>query len=163
MLLSMPSAPSRLAAVLACVIALGPAAPALADNGPGGKTPPPPLPGLQSPGQQLPHSAAPCAAPRSSPPSRHRPPAAPTTPASRRRSNKGKGNAGGPVVSPNSRHNGNGGHSNFTYKQDKGKTSESAPQTTTTTTTTSAGSVTSPSSSSTPAGGSSPTPLPSTP
>jgi len=164
--LAMPSVPSRLAPVFACLLALGAANPALADKSPGGKPPPPPLPGLQAPG----HSDPPPAPPSSAPPVQQPAVKAPSSGGSEsygftQKMNKGKGNSGGPVVSPNSRRH-NGGSSNFTSKQDKGKTSESMPQNTTgstTTASTSAGSVTSPSSSSTPQGGSSPTPAPSTP
>jgi hypothetical protein len=153
---TMPSVPSRLAAVSACVLALGLAAPALADKG-GNKTPPPPLPGLQSPGQ-----SAPTPPPSVAPPAQQPAAKAPSTGGTdnsgfTQKVDKGKGNAGS-VSSPNSKSNGGGSSSSFTHKQDKGKSTESVPQTTT-----SAGAVTSPTSSSTPAGGSSATPVSSTP
>jgi hypothetical protein len=155
--LSMPSVPSRLACVLACAVALGPAAPALADKNPG-KTPPGQLPSLQSPGQSAPSGGTTTEAPPVQPNVQ-----APSTSGGAGNSDftqkvdKGKNPHSPSLLSPNSRGHGNGS-SNYTSKDDKGKgtSTNTVPQTST-------GTVASPSSSSTPAGGSSATPVSSTP
>jgi hypothetical protein len=157
--LGMPSVPSRLAAFLVCVLALGPAAPALADKSPN-KTPPGQLPSLTPPGQNSSGSgsSAPVSAPQTQQPAVQTPSTGGTVVQNgfTQKVNKGKGNSTS-QLSPNSRGN-NGGstQSGFTGKQDKSK--GSAPDTST-----SAGTASSPTSSSTPAGGSSATPVSSTP
>jgi hypothetical protein len=157
--LSMPSVPSRLAAFFVCVLALGPAAPALADKDPG-KTPPGQLPSLAPPGQNSSGSGSSgtVTAPQTQQPAVQTPSTGGTVHNGfTQKVNKGKGNTSAPA-SPNTRGHsgGSGGQSDFTTKQDKGKG-------TVTQTITSAGTASSPTSSSTPAGGSSPTPVSTTP
>ena len=158
---SMPSAPSRLAAVLACVCMLGlAAAPALADKG-SGKTSPGQLPSLNAPGQTTPTTSTPAPAP-----------APVQTPAVRSPGNDSGGSSGftpkvnkgksgsNQLLNPDTRSNSGHGHgnggSNFTHK--KGD-SNGVAQTPTTPTIPASGATTSPSSSSTPQGGSSPAPV----
>jgi hypothetical protein len=152
----MPSVPSRLAAVCACVLALSLTTPALADKG--GDKPPPPQPGgLQTPGQNS-HSDN-AAAPQAQQPS-EAPSTSGGTSGSDKFTNKvdkGKGHST-PVLSPHSHQGGSG--SNFTTKQDKGKDSSPAAVTQTgassasTPTTPAGGSTSTPTTPATPGGGS---------
>ncbi len=166
----MPSVPSRLAAVCACIFAFALTSPALADKG-GDKTPPPQPTGLQAPGQDqsgpgngnangngspAPQAPAPSYQPSSS---------GGTSDGSQftHKMNKGKGHVA-PVFSPNKSGHGNGS-SSYSPKQEKTKTPvptyTSPPATTTTSATTPAGGNTAaPTTPATPAGGSAPAPTP---
>ena len=151
--LSMPSAPSRLAAVCACAFALSLTTPALADKG-GDKTPPPQPTGLQAPGAQSGNGNGNGAAPQAEQPAQ-----APATAGGgasgnkfTQKVNKGKGHTS-PVLSPQ-KHGGSSNGSSFTGKQDKG--GKDTPPAAVTQTSTSAAT--------TPAGGSTATPTtPATP
>lgn len=120
--LHVPSAPSRLAAVCACALALSLTTPALADKG-GGKAPPPQPTGLQAPGQiSGPGNAA-------APPAQQ-PAEVPSTPGGNpggdtftKKLDKGKGHSS-PVLSPHSQEGGSS--SDYTTKQKKGKSSSPA-------------------------------------
>jgi hypothetical protein len=147
--LNVPSVPSRLAAVSGCVLALALATPALADKQPG-KTPPPPVAGLQPPGQSSGGSeGVASAAPQNQPA-----PPAPSgggvaQPHFTPKLKKDKG--GGQFASPHKQKN--GGQASFTPKASKPKDSSPSITPATSSSTPSA----------TPAGGSTSTPAPSAP
>ena len=168
----MPSVPSRLAAVCACVFAFALTSPALADKG-GDKTPPPQPTGLQGPGQNQSGqgngdgngNASGNATPQAPAPSYQPSPngnGGGTSGGSNftQKMNKGKGHVT-PILSPNSSGKGRG-NSSYTPKQQKAKTPVPADTTPPATTTTSAattpagGNTALPTTPATPAGGSAP-------
>jgi Stage II sporulation protein E (SpoIIE) len=150
--LNMPSVPSRLAAVCACIFAFALTSPALADKG-GDKSPPPQPTGLTPPGQSGGTESG-NAAPQAQQPS----PAPGNSGNSNggqftQKMNKGKGHSS-PSLSPQKQGGSKGNGSSFSHKQDKpGKDTTPAQVTTPTTTQTSTPT--------TPAGGN--TPAPTTP
>src|SRR5215471_667156 len=117
---TMPSVPSRLAAVFACALALMLAAPALADKKPGGggNTPPGQLPSLQPPGQTS--EPAPSTTPKAQTPTVSTPP--PSTGGTSGFTQKvNKGKHTGFLSKPKQKGSSSGGSSSgFTRKQDKG-------------------------------------------
>ena len=165
--LSMPSVPSRLAAVFACAFVLSLSTPALADKG-GDKSPPPPPTGLTPPGSSggsdsSGGSTPPVQQPSVQPPSNSGGNQGSGNGGFTQKMNKGKGHSNN-LLNPNrsgSHGNGNGdGSSGFNVKQDKpGKDTAPAQSTPTTTTTTSASAPAA--APTTPAGGN--TPAPTTP
>jgi stage II sporulation SpoE-like protein len=155
--LNMPSVPSRLAAVCACIFALSLSTPALADKG-GDKTPPPQPTGLGAPGSQsagpgdttnaAPQTQAPAVQPQSN-----------GNGGFTKKMNKGKGHTSPSLDPQRSGGKGSGNGSSFTGKQSKPGKGASVPQSTqpAATTTTSASTPTP----TTPAGGN--TSAPTTP
>ncbi|HEY7631803.1 MAG TPA: PP2C family protein-serine/threonine phosphatase [Thermoleophilaceae bacterium] len=148
----MPSVPSRLAAVSACALALGLAAPALADKKPGNSPPPPPVSTLAPPGQTS--TPAPSTTPQVQTPSTDQPSTGGSS-GFTQKLNKGKNN--GYTAAPKQKTSDSGGSSGYTEKQDKGSKTPASSNVSS-----SAGSVQSPSSTSTPSGGSV-NPTPTTP
>jgi stage II sporulation SpoE-like protein len=151
----MPSAPSRLAVVCGCALALGMTTPAQADKDPN-KAPPPPPSGLQSPGENSNgnnQSGGGSAAPQSTTTSPGTSGGGVAQPNFSPKVYKGK-----PIANPHSQRN-SGSNNQSGYSQKSAKPKDSTPASSTGT---GSGAASSTAGTATPAGGSSTTPGPGT-